>query len=98
MIRDEIDINKMIELFNNIAMREGFKIIVNEIDPLQFFSTKEQFYKMVDRLEYVCLHYVTYYDKYNITASPTNRLSSYPFLYSIPYLLYHLYLLHDEAL
>ena len=41
---------KMIEIFNQIAMREGYKLIVNEIDPLQFFSTRKQFYEMVDRL------------------------------------------------
>jgi len=45
-----IDMTKMIEIFNQIAMREGYKLIVNEIDPLQFFSTRKQFYEMVDRL------------------------------------------------
>ena len=46
----KIDMTRMMEIFNQIAMREGFKLIVNEIDPLQFFSTKKQFYTMIDRL------------------------------------------------
>tara|TARA_B100001094_G_C17439514_1_gene442978 strand:+ start:272 stop:499 length:228 start_codon:yes stop_codon:yes gene_type:complete len=38
------------EIFNQLAMREGYNLIVNEIDPLQFFSTKEQFFTMIDKL------------------------------------------------
>ena len=50
MHRDKIDISRMIEIFNKIALDEGFKMIVNEIDPLQFFSSKEKFFKMIDHL------------------------------------------------
>ena len=50
MHRDNIDISRMIEIFNKIALDEGFKMIVNEIDPLQFFSSKEKFFKMIDHL------------------------------------------------
>tara|TARA_R110000851_G_scaffold37986_4_gene97748 strand:+ start:8846 stop:9106 length:261 start_codon:yes stop_codon:yes gene_type:complete len=50
MDHDKIDIERMIELFNHIAKEEGFKLIVNEIDPLQYFSSKNQFYKMIDTL------------------------------------------------
>jgi len=47
---NNIDIDKMIAIFNQIAMAEGYKIIANEIDPLQFFATKERFFQMIDRL------------------------------------------------
>ena len=50
MNRDNIDISNMIEIFNRIAMDEGFRLMVNEIDPLQFFSSKKRFYNMVDHL------------------------------------------------
>ena len=50
MEHDKIDIERMIELFNHIAKEEGFKLIVNEIEPLQYFSSKNQFYKMIDVL------------------------------------------------
>ena len=50
MTEKKIDINKMIAIFNHIAMREGYNMIVNEINPLQFFATKEKFYQMIDRL------------------------------------------------
>ena len=50
MNRDNIDISHMIEVFNHIAMEEGFKLIANEIDPLQFFSSKPKFYRMIDHL------------------------------------------------
>ena len=46
----KIDITRMIEIFNQIAMKEGYNLIVNEIDPLQFFSDKDKFYQMIDRL------------------------------------------------
>ena len=45
-----INIEKMIALFNHIAMREGYNMIVNEIDPLKFFSSKEKFYNMIDKM------------------------------------------------
>ncbi len=50
MNRDNINISQMIEVFNRIAMEEGFRLMVNEIDPLQFFSSKKKFYRMVDHL------------------------------------------------
>ena len=50
MDKDKIDISRMIEIFNHIAMEEGYRMMVNEIDPLQFFSSKPKFYKMVDGL------------------------------------------------
>lgn len=50
MTDKKINIEKMIEMFNHIAMKEGFKMIVNEIDPLQFFSTKQRFFDMIDKL------------------------------------------------
>ena len=50
MDRDNIDIDKMMYLFNQIAMKEGYNIIVNEIDPLKFFTTKKKFFIMIDRL------------------------------------------------
>ena len=40
----------MMELFNHIAMREGYNMIVNEIDPLQFFGSKQRFFDMIDKL------------------------------------------------
>ena len=55
MTEKKIDINKMIAIFNHIAMKEGYNMIVNEIDPLQFFSTKQRFFDMIDKLiEYYC--------------------------------------------
>ncbi len=50
MPEEKIDINRMMALFNQIAMKEGYNLIVNEIDPLQFFSSKSRFYTMIDRL------------------------------------------------
>ena len=50
MTDKSINIEKMIALFNHIAMREGYNMIVNEIDPLKFFSSKEKFYKMIDKM------------------------------------------------
>ncbi len=55
MNRDNINISHMIEVFNHIAMEEGFRLIANEIDPLQFFSSKKKFYRMIDRL---ITHYI----------------------------------------
>ena len=45
-----INIEKMIHLFNHIAMREGYNLVTTEIDPLRFFSSKEKFYRMVDSM------------------------------------------------
>tara|TARA_B100000424_G_C22937418_1_gene498766 strand:+ start:1571 stop:1822 length:252 start_codon:yes stop_codon:yes gene_type:complete len=50
MTDKSINIEKMIALFNHIAMREGYNMIVNEIDPLKFFSSKEKFYNMIDKM------------------------------------------------
>ena len=50
MTDKSINIEKMIALFNHIAMKEGYNMIVNEIDPLQFFSTKQRFFDMIDKL------------------------------------------------
>jgi len=50
MKQPKIDIDRMIELFNRIAMEEGYRMMVNEIDPLQFFSSKKKFFRMVDGL------------------------------------------------
>ena len=50
MTDKSINIEKMIALFNHIAMREGYNMIVNEIDPLKFFSSKEKVYNMIDKM------------------------------------------------
>ena len=50
MTERKIDINKMIAIFNQLAMKEGYNMIVNEINPLQFFSTKQRFFDMIDKL------------------------------------------------
>ncbi len=41
---------KLIEIFNKIAMVEGFNMIVNEVDPLKYFSSLNKFYSMIDKL------------------------------------------------
>ena len=50
MTDKSINIEKMIALFNHIAMKEGYNMIVNEIDPLRYFSSKERLYMMIDRM------------------------------------------------
>ena len=50
MTDKSIDIDRMMEIFNHIAMREGFNLVVNEINPMDFFSSKEKFYTMMDRM------------------------------------------------
>tara|TARA_R100000322_G_scaffold29517_1_gene19059 strand:- start:248 stop:499 length:252 start_codon:yes stop_codon:yes gene_type:complete len=50
MTDKKINIEKMMEIFNHIAMKEGYNMVVHEIDPLQFFSTKQRFFDMIDKM------------------------------------------------
>ena len=46
----QISMDKLIALFNQIAMVEGYSMVVNEVNPLRYFSSMEKFYSMIDRL------------------------------------------------
>ena len=46
----EISMEKLIAIFNQIAMIEGYSMVVNEVNPLRYFSSIEKFYSMIDKL------------------------------------------------
>ena len=42
--------DQLIRVFNQIAMVEGFNMVVNEVNPLRYFSSLDKFYSMIDKL------------------------------------------------
>ena len=64
MTDKKIDINKMIAIFNHIAMKEGYNMIVNEMDPLRYFSTKKKFFQMIDKM----IEYYVEFEEYEKCA------------------------------
>ena len=46
----QISMDKLIALFNQIAMVEGYNMVVNEVNPLRYFTSMEKFYSMIDKL------------------------------------------------
>ena len=47
-----INVDKLITIFNQIAMIEGYDMMVNEVDPLRFFSSRDSFFNLIDKLIY----------------------------------------------
>ena len=64
MTDKKIDINKMIAIFNHIAMKEGYNMIVNEMDPLRYFSTKKKFFQMIEKM----IEYYVEFEEYEKCA------------------------------
>ena len=48
--RKKISMDQLIRVFNQIAMVEGFNMVVNEVNPLRYFSSLDKFYSMIDKL------------------------------------------------
>jgi len=49
MEQKKLNIKTLTEIFNKIAMEEGFKI-AKSFDPLQYFSSRDSFFKLIDRM------------------------------------------------
>ena len=49
MKNKELNIDLLIDIFNKIAIEEGFKM-VNQIDARKYFSSKRKFFKLIDKL------------------------------------------------
>ena len=49
MKNKELDLDILMDIFNKIAIEEGFKM-VNQIDARNYFSSKKKFFKLIDKL------------------------------------------------
>ena len=43
---------KLVSIFNQIAMIEGYDMMVKEVNPLRFFSSRKSFFNLLDKLIY----------------------------------------------